>query len=161
MTKVKVVRFGEISERFIPDLRLSAEEQDSLWFTRKQMRRFRRQAESDEKEPARISPARFNQRQNYIQNVLKVQSHNKTVGLNDPVGLGAVAVALSKGAMEQAHFRAVKDASVAAREVAASRPQGLFTTETGTDAKHPGVETRKTKVAINAPTRNRTAANMA
>ena len=163
MTKAKVVRFGEISERFIPDLNLSAEEQEALWFSRKQMRKFRRQAERDDKESARISPARFNQRRNYIRDVLRIQSHNKTIGLDDSTGLGAVAVALSKGAMEQAHFRAAKDASEVAVDMAATAAEAkeLFTTETEANVKHPGVQSRKAHVAINAPKRNRTAANMA
>ena len=161
----KVVSFGEISERCIPDLNLSEQERESLWFSSEQMRAFRREAYEDRHACTRISASRYNQRRNYIRYVLKIQRYNKSVGMEDPTGLGAVAVALSKSAMENARFRANKVSCAVAAEVAASRniqQQGeLYTTETETDIKQPGIPARKAHVAINTPKRNRTAANMA
>ena len=119
--KQRTVHFGGVFERILPDSQLTEAEREVLWFSKAQLRALRLLAESDNKDlidssPATIRPAASRKRSRYISYVLHLQRVNRESGIEDPVGLRALAVAQSKGAVESARFQAERDAAEVAAE---------------------------------------------
>jgi len=120
--KQRQVHFGDASVRTIPEF--TDAERAELWFGKTDLKVFRllsanyssnntnsatniENKDNDEDYfKAKVSISQ--RRRTYIQYVLHIQHVNRTSGIVDPIGLRALAVAQSKGALESAKFRALK-----------------------------------------------------
>ncbi|CAB9522816.1 expressed unknown protein [Seminavis robusta] len=172
MMMPKLVRFGETSKRCVPSLGLTRAERKALWFSKSEVKAFRQEASLEESNnnSGYYGSHQQEQRRRYISYVLQMQAANRHNGMEDSTGLAALAVAHSKSAVEKARFRAVKgaadvqkthDATATTITRQAQQQQQHVPEEDTDDLKPTRCQSRRTRVAINAPRRNRTAANMA
>ena len=171
--KQRTVHFGGVSQRLLPPSQLTEAEKEMLWFSKTQLGALRLLAEREHVEQ-RTAVSR--KRSRYISYVLYLQRTNRESGMEDPMGLRALAVAQSKSASESARFRAEKDAAEVVaeayqNEVARAReePVSYMRTvpvlegepEQGDQSCSCSRNRSGRRSPLQTPRRNRTAANMA
>ena len=173
--KQRVVHFAGTSETILPALQFTEAEKGLLWFSKGELGAIRMLGGNKLSE---LQAAASRKRCRYINYVLYLQRINRENGLEDPTGLGALAIAQSKCAAESARFRAEKNAA----DVVADAYNNAVTSRTGDssaaclqrvsevqegESKEEGQscscsrQRSGRRSPLQSPRRNRTAANMA
>jgi hypothetical protein len=160
----KHVRFGETTRRYLPHLSLTKAERSVLWFSKDELKCFR-QSSTFFSAASLLHTQQVRKR--YVHFVLQTQAASRIIGMDDATGLAALGTARSKTAVEKALIQAAKDAATVAdgAEATAHRNQKAALAASreaeSENLKPSRCTSRKTQVAIKAPRRNRTVANMA
>lgn len=170
-TKPKRVQFGDNSEQVIPEIELTECERRTVWFSADELLEFRMHAL--ELAEGNIAPSEcrrglesytqmgtHQRRRRYIHYVLSLQAQNKNLGIEDPTGLRACAVAQSKSSMESALIRAAKDAAETFQGDAERKEGYAREGEDSNLSKHPGYK-RGLPATIHQPRKNKTTATLA
>lgn len=172
--KQRAVHFGGVSHlRLLPALQITEAEKETLWFSKTQLGALRLLAENEHVEQRAVV---FRKRSRYIRYVLHLQKTNRESGIEDLMGLRALAVAQSKSASESARFRAEKNAAEVVaeayhNEVARAREEPVSYVRTAPALEGEAEQEDQScscsrnssgrRSPIQTPRRNRTAANMA
>lgn len=172
----KSVHFGEVSERFIPDLQLTQAERASLWFTKDDIKSFRQdhRTTTTTNEPCQVDDyvscctasisrpsSSRTRRRSYVSYVLQLQENNRSNEIQDATGLRALAVAMSANSVEQARFRAERNVWELLQQRCCQSYTGMAARKAEPESKLSGYSSLGPRCRIQDPKRKNAAATMA